>query len=295
MKTNKNEYKKPYEWGCMERYPQKLFANIEYDRSPLTRYAYNGFKWPENLPEIVKNSDGFVLSPPYKYCFYVKGSSEDLLKYDCIDNMASSPLVNQKLQDLIAQFCKDDVQFLDAEIKTKDKILTSEYKLVNILAKVDAIDMDESDYWTNDYKRYEFGKVYFKENSMKGHHIARDRMDDHLIVISKELKDILKKNKIKGLKFVTDERAYLCTEGVIEPILNYYGEYPEYALYRLKIRVNNSDLFFTLKRKLNRIPLYMLDTLVPQLKDLSEEGQKNLEELKLLMEERRKKEAAMGA
>jgi hypothetical protein len=44
-------------------------------------------------------------------------------KYDCIPNNSGSPLVNQKIADILLKLAPDDVQFFDTEIRCKDGVL----------------------------------------------------------------------------------------------------------------------------------------------------------------------------
>jgi hypothetical protein len=66
-------------------------------------------------------------------------------KYDCIPNNCASPLVNQKVIDLLYKLEPEDVQFFDAEVRCKDGILTN-YKLLNITRTIMGIDHEKSIY-----------------------------------------------------------------------------------------------------------------------------------------------------
>lgn len=292
MKSTQN--KKPYKWSYLEKYPEKYYANLDYDRSPNDYYLGECFKWLNDLPKILRNSWKQEIKPPYIYYYYVKGDQEGLLNYDYISNISGAPVVNKKIRMLLEGFCPDDVQFIEAEIKTKDGIIKDEYYALNILNKVDAIDMEESDYYYEEDGRIDFEKIYFKSNCMKNHCIARESQCMSLILVSEELKQLFRKNKIKGPVFDTDEKVYSLSDPAHNKIKDYYaGNFP-FALRAFKNLLESANSFFMLKRKFGRYPTEMIEKFISNVENLNEEGQKNLLTTKTLLEERKKKEPNSG-
>ncbi|MDP1974582.1 MAG: DUF1629 domain-containing protein [Alphaproteobacteria bacterium] len=280
---------KPYEWGTLQKYPEKYYANMDYDRSPATFYVGQCFKWPDDLPKILDNAWSQTIDPPYIYYYYVKGDKEGLLNYDYISNISGAPVVNKRIRQLLEELCPHDVQFIDAEIQTKNGLIKDEYYVLNILNKVDAIDMEETDYWVDEDGDINFDKIYFKENCMGVHHIACEMQYTPIILVSEELKKLFKKYKIKGPVFWTDLEAYCLSDPSHEKIIKYYTESFSYALRSFKNALESYSGFFMFRRKLDRYPTEMLETLISKVEGLNERGQKNLQELRKLVEERKQK------
>ncbi|MDP3533154.1 MAG: hypothetical protein Q8S31_07705 [Alphaproteobacteria bacterium] len=287
MKSIQNN--KPYKWGVLEKYPEKYFANYDSDKSPDAFYLRRCFKWPDDLPEKLNNIWKKKVNPPYVYYYDVKGDKERLLIYDYISNITSVPIVNKRTRILLEEFCPNDVQFIDTEIQTKNGIIKDEYYVINILNKVDAIDMEKSDYSYEEDGAINFKKVYFKENSMKGHWIARDQQEFGIILVSDALKKLFRKHKIKGPAFWTDVEAYRYTP-TYESIPRFFENNFKIALSYFQSDLEVDSSFQILVRRLDRIPLHMLDVLIEKVSDLSDEGKKRLEKIKVLVEELRQKQ-----
>lgn len=287
MKSIQNN--KPYVWSTLENYPVKYFADLNYDISPDTFYVGRCLKWRDDLPKILDNNWNQKIQPPYIYYYYLKGDKEGLLDYDYISNITSAPIVNKRTKILLEEFCPGDVQFIDAEIQTKTGLIKDDYYVLNILNKVDAINMEKSDYWIDEDNRYHFEKVYFKESCMEGHWMARDQQELGYILVSKELKQLFRKYKVKGPIFRTDEEMFNYTPSY-ESIPRFFENNFKYVLSHFQRDLEVDSSFQILVRRLDRIPLHMLDVLIEKVDDLSNEGKKRLEKIKILVEELRQKQ-----
>src|SRR3990167_10596481 len=78
-----------------------------------------------------------------KLIFELEITQAQIVKYDCIPNNCASPLVNQKIVDILLSLAPNEVQFFDAEVRCKDGILTG-YKLLNATCKIIGIDHEKS-------------------------------------------------------------------------------------------------------------------------------------------------------
>jgi len=284
-------YKKPYKWGVLEKYPLKYSVPLERNKNPLRWYLNDCFYWPNDLVKKVKDDQLQYVKEPFVFYFNADFVQEKIMRYDCLCNSSVAPLVNARTKKLLEEYCIKDVQFFETEIHFKDQLSKNEYYVLNILHKVDAIDMEETDYYYNERGILSFDKTYFKENCMEGHWIARDKQELGHILVSQELKNIFRKHKIKGPVFWTDEKAfYLHTPSYLMIPSTFENNF-EYALTRFKNNLGHDDTFQILSRKLHKIPLYMLDTLIEKVSDLSDEGKKRLEKIKVLVEELRQKQS----
>lgn len=134
-------------------------------------------------------------------------TSEIEKKYDCIHNNSGSPLINQKIIDILHKIAPDDVQFLDTEIHCKDGVLKN-YKLLNFTKKVIGIDRENSvltmmkqapDLISG------FRYLTYKPSCMGNHKLARDAEYSAHILMTEEVKNAFEKEKIKGVWCVTPE------------------------------------------------------------------------------------------
>ena len=127
--------------------------------------------------------------------------------YDCIPTNAGSPLVNQKIVDLLLKLIPNEVQFFDAEVHCKDGIL-SNYKLLNVTHTIVGIDREKSI-----YRKMEnapdfilgFKYLTYKPGCMGKNKLARDKEYLCNILVTEEIKQVFEREKIKGIWFVTPE------------------------------------------------------------------------------------------
>ena len=123
-------------------------------------------------------------------------------KYDCIDNNGTSPLVNEKVMELLLSLAPDDVQFFDAEIRCKDGILNN-YKLVNITHTIQGIDHEKSVPGALGFKY-----LTYKPGCMGKHKLARDEEYLGNILVTEGIKQAFEKEKITGVGLVRPEDYY---------------------------------------------------------------------------------------
>jgi hypothetical protein len=283
-------YKKPYEWSVLEKYPKKYCFVLEDDKNPLEWYLTDCLYWPDDLADNVRKKDLVYITPPFVFYFKANFTKEKIMQYDCIENNSLGLVVNKRTKKLLEEYCPKDMQFFEADIQFKDVLSQGEYYVLNILHKVDAIDMEETDYYYDEDGYIHFDKTYFKENCMEGHWIARAQQRLSVILVSQEFKNLFRKHKIKGPIFWTDERAYCLHTPSYYHIIEFFDVNPDFALLRFQGALERDDTFQILSRKLHKIPLHMLDTLIEKVSDLSDEGKKRLEKIKVLVEELRQKQ-----
>ncbi|MCC5792426.1 MAG: hypothetical protein JJT82_07460 [Legionellaceae bacterium] len=130
-------------------------------------------------------------------------------KYDCIPNNAASPLVNQKIIDILLELVPDDVQFFDAKVRCKDGILTN-YKLLNLTRTITGIDHEKSIYSLMESTDAILGFKYltYKPGCMGQYELARDKEYLGNILATDKIKQAFEKAKVKGAWFVRPEQYY---------------------------------------------------------------------------------------
>jgi hypothetical protein len=136
-------------------------------------------------------------------------SKAEIAAYDDMPNNSASPLVNQKMMDLLLAIAPNDVQFFDAEVHCHDGVLTN-YKLLNITRTVVGIDREQSIYT----KSESLGairtvrRLVYNPGCMKNHLIARDAEYLGNILVTEEIKQVFEKAKINGAQIFTPEDYY---------------------------------------------------------------------------------------
>ena len=141
-------------------------------------------------------------------------------KFDCIPNISGSPLVNQKIIDILLKLAPEEVQFFDAEVKCKDGILT-DYKLLNATSKIIGIDHDKSIYTMIEGAPdaiLGFKYLTYKPECMRNHHLARDEEYLGNLLVTNEIKLAFEQEKIKGIGFTKPEDYYrpLTPEDIVD-------------------------------------------------------------------------------
>jgi len=148
--------------------------------------------------------------------FELKITQAEIMKYDAIPNNSSSPLVNQKIVNILQELAPEDVQFFDAEIRCKDGDL-KDYKLLNIARSIEGIDHEKSI-----YRRDKFAGLItiikyltYLPNCMKNYKLGRDKELIGNILVTEEIKQAFENAKIKRLRIVRPEEYYSAMVGEI--------------------------------------------------------------------------------
>jgi len=133
-------------------------------------------------------------------------NKDKISHYDCIPNNSDSPLVNQRVIDLLFKYAPNDVEFFDTEIHCKDGILTH-YKLLNVTSKVKGIDHELSVYkiLPDTDVMYGIERLVYKPGTMNQHVVARDEEFLMNILVTEDIKQAFEKEKIKGAFFILPE------------------------------------------------------------------------------------------
>lgn len=129
-------------------------------------------------------------------------------KYDFLGNDKFIPLANKKTIDLIKNLNQDDFETFDALIVDYyDKIISYEYKLINILSKIQIADMSKSVidecFIQNNLKFSYYSKLSLKTDiKINNSHMFRDEINNGITkYVSGEFYNVYKDNKLTGLTF----------------------------------------------------------------------------------------------
>jgi len=130
---------------------------------------------------------------------------------DCLINNSGSPLVNQKIREILLRLAPEDVQFFPAKVICSDGALEG-YFMVNIVPRLKGVDHLSSVYSTLDLPdgakmMASIKRLVLKEEFMEGHHLVREGETFH-IVVSQQIYDAFKSAKIKGVRLVTPDEYY---------------------------------------------------------------------------------------
>ena len=186
-----------YLWVKPKSCPQKLIA--EYNR----KLSIDRFLFTDGICLTLSQIDKPII-------FQHKMKEADISKYDCIPNNSSSPLVNQRIVDLLLKLAPDDVQFFDAEVRCMDGILTG-YKLLNVTSTFVGIDREKSICQmmkNSPTSILGFRYLTYKPGCMGNHKVARDKEYLGNLLVSEEVKQLFEKEKIKGIWFARPEEWF---------------------------------------------------------------------------------------
>ena len=184
-----------YLWEMPKNCMHKLIAGYNRELSP-DRFLF---------------LDGIRLSAEQvntKPIFELNITQAEIIKYDCISNNSGSPLVNQKIVDILLQLVPDEVQFFDAEVRCKDGVLTG-YKLLNATCTIVGIDREKSIYSMIDSVAIRgFKYLTYKPGCMGNIKLARDKEYEGNFLVTEEIKQAFEKENIKGIWFARPEEWY---------------------------------------------------------------------------------------
>ena len=144
-----------------------------------------------------------------KLIFNVEVSREQIQQYDCIPDNIGSPLVNEKIINILLATAPSDVQFIDVEVRCKDGVL-SNYKMLNVTSLIKGIDHDRSIYtkMKNADAILRFKYLTYKSGCMGSHKLARDEEYEPNLLATEEIKAAFEKENITGIWFVRPEDFY---------------------------------------------------------------------------------------
>ncbi|WP_131777833.1 imm11 family protein [Legionella fairfieldensis] len=185
-----------YLWEKPENCTNKLIAEYDREHSP-DRFLFRRAIHVES-EQLDK-----------KIIFVHEMLQEKISSYDCIPNNSASPLVNQKIVDLLLELAPADVQFFDTEVHCKNGVLTN-YKLLNVTSTIVGIDHEKSIYTKMSQIDAIAGFRYltYRPGSMGNHKIARDKEYLGNLLVTEEIKQAFEKEKIKGIWFARPEEWY---------------------------------------------------------------------------------------
>lgn len=174
-----------YLWEIPDEYPEKLIG--EYDR--------------ENSPDRFIFKKGEMLSSDLaKPVIKFDASVQDLRELDDLANNAMVPVIGERLAAVLRGSAPEDIQLIDVIIKAKDGELEG-YKILNVVSKVVGIDKEQSKFTLvpGTDQIMSFRSLKYKEDCLKGHHLARDAEYGSNLIVSQELAQRLLVMKLKGL------------------------------------------------------------------------------------------------
>lgn len=283
-----NKIINPFIYYNQERVPQKCYAVYDIDNSPNQYLFFDAQEWPNNFQGEIKNFDGKVLTPPYKFIFEAEAEAARVQQYDILPNTFNSLLVNKRALNILKDFCPEDFQVLEHTLlQTKDKTLTN-YALINLRKLVKCIDFEKSwcEFWECGRVR-SIKKLFFKSNCMKEVHLARLKEFHHVILFSPELVATLKKEKIKGAQFLTDQQSYnkLFPEEYLSGI---FPENPEATKRYFVSQLNTKKDYEFFKTRIPKIPPDILEALIDMTLSRSSFHKEQCEEIREIMKKHKK-------
>lgn len=122
---------------------------------------------------------------------------------DLISNVYDWHIVSPRFIGLMEKLIQDCVQYLDVEIKSKERDYSG-CKIMHVIKSLSALDYEHSVYrymGAND-EYLSITKAAFKKSKLDGSHIFRIQDDEVPIFVSSEFKKIVRENNLLGFSFM---------------------------------------------------------------------------------------------
>ena len=149
----------------------------------------------------------------YELIFQSACQPKEFLKFDCLPNNGTAPLVNKKVLDIFNKLCPNDIQAFQATIipdkKSKHNFENHDYWLINITKQIDVIDLENSELSffeeapssISSIKRL----VFLNNVNTDTCFIARVPNRCSLEIVSPSLAKAFKDAKVTGVSFIEDK------------------------------------------------------------------------------------------
>lgn len=206
------QYFKPFKLEFDKSIPDKLYCSYNYKQSSVDDII---FMSGSRLPKADEGQIAYSNNPDtYQLVADFDGDFKKISKYDVLPSFSIPLIVNNRVIEILKDFCGNDFQSFPIRINAKKN--TSDINLekhkfwaLNITNSVEVIDTSRSDisYWDNRSEIKFINNIYFRTGLMKNGeiHIAREKFYSPLILASPQLKEAFEKHKVKGCEFLTDE------------------------------------------------------------------------------------------
>ena len=196
MQNNGKRKNMIYLWRIPENYKNRDIGSYQYDVSPDIFLLSIGKK---RLPD--------EFGPPPIVGFKI--SKNKVLKFDCLPNSGSAPLVNERIKNILETIAPNDVQFFPAKLICSDGELNG-YYFLNVTHTIHGIDHEQSIY--TKMKTYDgigaIDYLTYKPNCMGTHDLARDEEYKVNLLVTEKIKSIFEQEGITGVWFVRPEDYY---------------------------------------------------------------------------------------
>ncbi|AIF80957.1 hypothetical protein I862_01970 [endosymbiont of Acanthamoeba sp. UWC8] len=128
---------------------------------------------------------------------------EHILKWDFLPNSTRIPLANDKALKLLEEVAPGQFQAIPAELRMPDGSIIKDYKLINIICPVEAIEYDKcplkpEKFRTEANKHEEY---YYKRDCLKDNIQIAVEKTRPVFLASEKLKKAIKSNNITGMVF----------------------------------------------------------------------------------------------
>jgi hypothetical protein len=185
-----------YLWECPENFLNHDVGEYDRDVSP-DRFLLSDGR-PLNAGEF---------SPVPTVDFEVP--QKRLLKFDCLPNNSSIPLVNTRTKSILENLASNEVQFFPARLNCKDGELEG-YYFLNVTRTIVGIDHEKSIYTkmltVDAISRFRY--LTYKPGCMGEYQLARDKEYLGNLLVSGKIKSIFEQERITGVWLVRPEDYY---------------------------------------------------------------------------------------
>jgi hypothetical protein len=179
-----------YLWECPEKFLNRDVGEYDRDASPDRFLLRRGHQL---------NADEFSPIPIVDF----EVPQKRLLKFDCLPNNSSAPLVNTRTKSILERLAPNEVQFFLAKLRCSDGELEG-YYFLNATHTIVGIDHEKSIYTKMKMFRY----LTYKPGCMGEYQLARDKEFLGHLLVSQKIKSVFEQERITGVWLVRPEDYY---------------------------------------------------------------------------------------
>jgi hypothetical protein len=183
-----------YLWAAPENFLNRDVGEYDRDASPDRFLLRRGHQL---------NADEFSPIPIVDF----EVPQKRLLKFDCLPNNSSIPLVNTRTKSILENLAPNEVQFFPAKLRCPDGDLEG-YYFLNATHTIVGIDHEKSICLKIDDTLNGFRYLTYKPGCMGEYQLARDKEFVGHLLVSQKIKSVFEQERITGVWLVRPEDYY---------------------------------------------------------------------------------------
>lgn len=178
----------PHLWRIPDSYPESLIGEYVRSGSPDRFLFRQGLRLSED-----------VGLPVLRFAAPLK----TLLQYACLPNNAMVPLIRNDFGVRLSEIAAADIQLIKTKVQAQDGD-SDDFFILNVTSKVTGIDKEQSafSFVPGTDQIMAFKRLAYSESCLGTHMLARDAEYLSHLLVSEELVEVLRAEKVSGVEFL---------------------------------------------------------------------------------------------